>query len=57
MAEGCGWRNTSHERGEQAAPLDLLDPQRRSGREGSLCVSRDRQLGRHGDLPNGGSLS
>ena len=40
--------------GEQAPTLKLLDPQRRSGRERSLYVSRDRQLRRCGDLPNGG---
>jgi hypothetical protein len=31
------------EPGEQATPLDLLDPQRRSGRKRSLCVSRHRR--------------
>jgi hypothetical protein len=46
--------NASGERREEATPFDLLNPQRRSGRERSLDVPRDRQLGRRGDLPNGG---
>jgi hypothetical protein len=47
--------NPPRERSQQAPPLELLHAQRRPGGQWSLYVSRDRQLGCRGDLPNGSS--